>query len=201
MRPLAIGAVVIAAAFAVGYATAPAPAANRTVNDRAAITTAARPATRPTPSGRRPIPTVRRFEPVPLPDEDPGVAEIVNGPDEPPAATIAARFDDIDRRLDELFGPEFPAAKRDAIRTALTSWIRDHGRAVRGYYGGFLSQEELSEQVHWNMLGYARSIEASLTRDEYRTFMDLQPGEDPFVVLVPPGTQVGAPLEGTPSPR
>jgi len=110
---------------------------------------------------------------------------------------VAARWEDVNRRLDELFGVDFPAEKRNALRAALTSWIRDHGRAVRAYYRGNIDQAELTDHVHVNMLGYARAIEATLGRDQYRSFMDLEPGEDPFIVLVPPGARVGGPMDQT----
>lgn len=45
------------------------------------------------------------------------------------------------------------------------------------------------------MLDYARAIESIVTRDQYRKLMDLEPGEDPFVTLVPPGKSVGDPVD------
>jgi hypothetical protein len=144
-------------------------------------------------AGRRPLPTVRRFDPPPIPAEDPGIGEIVNGPDEPAADVIAARWGDIDRRLEELFG-KLPAEKLTAMKAATTSWIRDHGRVVRAYYRGNIDQAELTDNIHANLLSYARAVEATLTRDQYRTFMELEPGEDPYIVLVPPGVTVGQPM-------
>jgi hypothetical protein len=188
---------VVGGAFAIGFATV-APAHGPSLSTPHALAApraivSARPPARP--ADRHALPTVRRFEPPPLPADDPGVAEIVNGPDEPPAAVVAARWDDTDRHLDELFGTGFPAEKRSAIRTALTSWMREHGRVIRAYYRGHIDQAELTDHIHVNMLDYARSIESSLSRTEYRAFMDLEPGEDPFIVLVPPGTNVGDSLD------
>jgi hypothetical protein len=188
---IAIALAATGVAFLVGAATTPVgdalPAAVATVAPTAPAV-AGRTSTRA--AGRRPLSTVRRFTPPPMPADDPGVAEIVNGPDEPAADVIAARWQDIDRRLEELFGV-LPAEKLGAIRTAMTSWIRDHGRVVRAYYRGNIDQAELTDNIHANLLGYARSIEAAMTRDEYRTFMNLEPGDDPFIVLVPPGVTVG----------
>jgi len=196
---LGLGAIVVCGAFALGAITAPAPATTAAVAATPAIpatplgsTASARSAS--AIAGRRAIPSVRRFTPPPIPAEDPGIADIVNGPDEPAADVVAARWDDVDRRLDELFGADLPADKRAGIRVALTTWIRDHGRAVRGYYRGSIDQTELTERVHGNMLGYAHAVEATLTREQYRTFMDLEPGEDPYLSLVPPGKTVGGPM-------
>ena len=194
---VALCSAVVCGAFALG--TVPAPAQSTT---RAAAPVAAAPPPAASTSARSrvpaatrsPIPSRPRFAPPPIPTEDPGIAEIVNGPDEPAADVIAARWDDVDRRLDELFGADLPADKRTGIRLALTAWIREHGRAVRGYYQGAFDQTELTERIHGNMLEYARAVESTLTREQYRTFMDLEPGEDPYIALVPPGKTVGGPL-------
>jgi hypothetical protein len=184
-------------AFVLGFATTSRGDATAATPVVAATVTSTPPAAADRPpspmAGRRPLPTLRRFDPPPLPAEDPGIADIVNGPDEPAADLVAARWQDIDRRLEELFG-KLPADKRGAIKTAMTSWIRDHARVVRAYYRGYIDQAELTDNIHANLLSYARAVEATLTRDQYRTFMDLEPGEDPFIVLVPPGVTVGQPL-------
>jgi hypothetical protein len=190
-------------AFALGFATT--PVGHATPGPAVAAIVLPKPPAAADPSpppkaGRRPLSTVRRFDPPPIPAEDPGIAEIVNGPDEPAADVIAARWDDIDRRLEELFG-KLPADKLTAMKAATTSWIRDHGRVVRAYYRGNIDQAELTENVHANLLSYARSVEATLTRDQYRTFMDLEPGDDPYIVLVPPGVTVGQPLSETTNPN
>lgn len=146
-----------------------------------------------TAAGRQPLPTTRRFDPPPLPADDPGVAEIVNAPDEPSTEEIEARWQDVERRLEELFG-QLSREKLEAIKTALTNWLRDHGRVVRAYYRGYIDQAELTDNIHANLLGFARALEATMTRDQYRTFTDLEPGEDPFLALVPPGVTVGQPI-------
>jgi len=192
-----IGAVLVA--FLVGLGTAPSRRPAAVPAPTAAGVAASRSRSVPVSSpslDHRAIPTVQRFSPPPIPTDDPGIAELVNAPDEPPPAVLAQRWDAVDRRLDELFGEAFPAARRAPIRGALTSWIRDHSRAVRAYYGGYLDQAELADHIHANMLAYARSVEATLSRDEYRKFMDLEPGEDPYLTLVPPGKSVGDAVGG-----
>jgi hypothetical protein len=192
-------AAAVTAAFAIGFGTAPVsraaashPAASAPSHFLSPVA-----ATAPRRIGRPPLPTTRRFAPPPVPAEDPGIGEIVNAPDEPPAAAIASRWQDVDRRLDELFGAQFPEGKRTALRAALTGWIRDHARGIRAYYRGNIDQAELTDYIHANLLAYAQSVESTLSRDEYRAFMDLEPGADPYITLVPPGTRVGGPVNGS----
>ncbi len=195
-----IGAALAAAGvtFLLGFATTPshpaAASAEAASSSSAVPASAIAPQRSARPAGRQALPTVRRFDPPPIPSDDPGVAALVNAPDEPPADVVAARWEAVDRRLDALFGDELPGANRAVIKTALVAWIRDHGRVVRAYYQGNIDQAELTEHIHQNLLAYARTVEPSLTRDQYRTFMDLEPGEDPFLVLGLPGTVAGAPM-------
>lgn len=195
-------AVVVGAAFAIGFGTAPIsraasirPAAAM-VAPMSSLMAAPAAAAAPHSVARPVLPTAQRFEPPPMPEDDPGIAEIVKAPDEPPKEAIASRWANVDRRLDELFGAKFPVEKRAALRTALAEWIRDHARGIRAYYRGNIDQGELTDYIHGNLLAYARSVENVLTRDEYRAFMDLEPGADPYIVLVPPGTTVGGPVNG-----
>ncbi len=134
---------------------------------------------------------VRRFTPPPLPDYDPGVAELVHAPKEPAPAEVAEAYDREDRRLEELFGPDFPVAKRNAVHAAQLTWMREHRRAVQDYYNGEINQAEMGLEVHQNMLVWASQIQAALSPDEFRRFTDLEPGSDPYVLLVPPGVHVG----------
>lgn len=152
-----------------------------------------------TPIEAPPVKHVPRFTPPPLPDNDPGVAELVNAPREPSPAALADAYDREDRRLEELFGPDFPVAKRTAVHAAQLTWMREHQHAVQDYYKGEVNQPELALKVHQNMLTWAWQIQAALSPDEFRRFTDLEPGSDPYVLLVPPGAQVGGKDNQAPS--
>jgi hypothetical protein len=158
--------------------------------------TASLPAPRP-PSMMPALPTpapgkhTPRFTPPPLPTEDPGVAALVNAPREPSAAAVREAYEREDRRLEELFGAQFPVAKRDAVRAAQVTWMREHQHAVQDYYTGEINQAELELKVHQNMLLWSSQMQAALSSDEFRRFTDLEPGADPYVQLVPPGVHVG----------
>lgn len=143
----------------------------------------------------RDAPSSPRYPLPPIPENDPGIRQFIDGPNEVPAAALESRWEPIDRRLDELFGESFPMEKRNAIRRAQEGWIKAHYHAVRAYYRGDISQEDLTTGIHKNMLAFAHSVEAALTASEYKRFMDLEPGVNPFIVLVPPGTMVGDTVE------
>lgn len=144
-----------------------------------------------TPINAPPAKHVPRFTPPPLPDDDPGVAELVHAPREPSPAAVQEAYERNDRRLEELFGPSFPVAKRNAVRAAQLTWMREHQHAVQDYYTGEINQAELALKVHQNMLTWAWQVQEALSSDEFRRFTDLEPGSDPYVQLVPPGAQVG----------
>jgi hypothetical protein len=159
----------------------------------AAILEAPRPAPASLPQWA-PAPSVkhvRRFTPPPIPENDPGVAELVNAPSEPTPEMIKQRHEETDRRLEELFGTSLPVAKRDAVRAAQVTWMREHQHAVQEYYHGEINQPEFALRIHQNMLIWASQIQAALSPDEFRRYTDLEPGADPYVQLVPPSVQVG----------
>lgn len=169
-------------------------AGDATIAPPTATTAAALAPATPTAATRAPATKhAPRFTPPPLPADDPGVADLVNAPREPTPEMVTARNDETDRRLLELFGSRFPDGKRNAVRAAQVAWMREHQHAVQDYYRGDIDRAQLALRIHQNMLTWASSIEAALSADEFRRYTDLEPGADPYVQLVPPGAEVGAP--------
>ena len=132
-----------------------------------------------------------RFTPPPLPTEVQASRSWSTGRASLPRQRCRSAHERDDRRLEELFGTDFPVAKRDAVRAAQLTWMREHQHAVQDYYTGEIDQAELALKVHQNMLVWAAQLGTALSPDEFRKFTDLQPGADPYVQLVPPGVRVG----------
>lgn len=184
---------VVGACFAAGALTARRPAAAPPSSP-----TSASPPVAGAPAAAAPamsLPKQQRFRRPPLPADDPGFANwIENGPAEPPPHAFDNRLKDIDRRLDELFGADFPVAKRKQVLAAQESWMRRHSEAVWDYYHGYISQAEMTNLVHRNMILLGHETEAALSADEYRRFFQLEPGADPFAAVADPTLQAGDPV-------
>jgi hypothetical protein len=155
---------------------------------------AARP---PQPANPQPPPFAHRprFAPPPIPEGDSGLAGwLKSGSREPTNEMLHGRDQDIGASLDELFGSQFPVEKREKVlaaqRTAMTASAHD----TWDYFHGEISQDEFSTRLHQTMLGYAHQLESTLSADEYRRFMRLEPGADPMSALSTPGLRPGARL-------
>jgi hypothetical protein len=200
IRWLSLGGALIATSFFAGALTA---------HDRPSATGAAAVAASSSPLFAAPIAVAQqrsapaahppRFTPPPIPEEDPGVAEMVHHPD-PPAGALEQRYLAADRQLDHLFGSSFPQAKRAAIKAALKTWMTDHAHAVRDYYTGQISKSELALRIHQEMLAWSAGVQSALSPDEYRRYADLEPNADPYVQLVGPNAELGDTLPGISPP-
>jgi hypothetical protein len=195
-------AVIASAAFLVGrYAWAPADDVAAPPPATAAVT----PTRVPPPAGDLAAPpaapdlgertsTEARYPLPPVPN-DPGLKGwLASGSPDPTPDMLAGKDKDISARLDQLFGADFPAEKRAKVLAAQDAAMRRSAQFSWDYYHGNISPDEYASQLHQAVLTYAHDIEGALDRDEYREFMGVEVGEDPYTAITTPGLKPGDPV-------
>jgi hypothetical protein len=140
-----------------------------------------------------------RRTPPPLPDNDPQLRDwLVNGTREPPDLMVHQRDAEMGQHITDVFGADFPKAKRDALLDAQHDAARRSGYLAWDYYHGDIDQDQAALRLHQIMLAYGQSVQGALTGDEYQRWMKLPAGADPYSSIMDPSARPFDPFPGAP---